>query len=128
MYAQYFLGSILLKLGILATLGTRDYGRTRRHVRFNIYVPPPSQVIATVGAVLFVDRFGRKILLAASAFLMSISILALGVFFFLDERVKDCPEFNNVTVTAVPLCNFGGKYSPGRATTHSTENQSQIQF
>ena len=37
---------------------------------------------------MIVDRFGRKPLLAISAFLMCLSIFALGVFFHLDENIE----------------------------------------
>ena len=52
-------------------------------------------------AVLIVERFGRKILLFISDFIMCISIVALGIFFFLDDN-KDiiCDETTtNLTIT-----------------------------
>ena len=45
------------------------------------------QVIATGIAVLIVERLGRKILLILSASLMCVSILALGVFFYMKENM-----------------------------------------
>ena len=46
--------------------------------------------VVTVGiVVLIVDKFGRKPLLAISSFLMCISVIPLGVFFYLDEH-KNC--------------------------------------
>jgi MFS family permease len=51
--------------------------------------------VVTVGiVVLIVDKFGRKLLLAISSFLMCISVIPLGVFFYLDEH-KNC----NGTIT-----------------------------
>ena len=47
------------------------------------------QVISVGTVVLIVDKFGRKLLLAISSFLMCISIITLGVFFYLDEH-KNC--------------------------------------
>eukprot|EP00095_Tigriopus_kingsejongensis_P000011 snap_masked-scaffold342_size201858-processed-gene-1.5 protein:Tk00011 transcript:snap_masked-scaffold342_size201858-processed-gene-1.5-mRNA-1 annotation:"nad-dependent protein deacetylase sirtuin-2" len=50
------------------------------------------QFVATGIAVLIVERFGRKILLIISDALMCVSILALGVFFYLDEnKTVECP-------------------------------------
>jgi len=46
------------------------------------------QVIATLVAVFVVDKFGRKPLLAFSSFVMCISIIALGTFFYLDENKR----------------------------------------
>ena len=43
------------------------------------------QITATGVAVLIVDKFGRKPLLAISAIVMCISISCLGVFFKLDS-------------------------------------------
>lgn len=45
--------------------------------------------MATMVAVLIVDKLGRKILLAASASLMCISLVVLGLFFSLKEHSKD---------------------------------------
>ena len=47
------------------------------------------QVISVGTVVLIVDKFGRKLLLAISSFLMCISIIPLGVFFYLAEH-KNC--------------------------------------
>ena len=44
------------------------------------------QVIATGTAVFIVERLGRKLLLMFSSIVMSVSIVALGAFFYLDER------------------------------------------
>jgi MFS family permease len=53
-----------------------------------------AQVIGTALAVLVVERFGRKILLFLSDFLMCIFIIALGVYFYIDDHadVEICPE------------------------------------
>ncbi len=51
------------------------------------------QVLATGVAVVLVDRLGRKILLIASAALMTVSIIALGVYFNLEENI--CLESEN---------------------------------
>ena len=39
-------------------------------------------------ATFVVDKFGRKPLLALSTFAMSISIITLGIFFYMDENKK----------------------------------------
>lgn len=44
------------------------------------------QVIATFVSVLVVDRLGRRILLLASALVMALSTVGLGVYFFLQQR------------------------------------------
>ena len=52
------------------------------------------QVISISIVVLIVDKFGRKLLLAISSLLLCISVIPLGVFFYLDEH-KNC----NGTIT-----------------------------
>ncbi len=47
------------------------------------------QVVATLGCSFLVDRAGRKILLLSSGSLMCISLVMLGVFFYLKEDAKD---------------------------------------
>ena len=47
------------------------------------------QVISTGIAILIVDKFGRKILLVFSDAAMSVSIIALGIYFYLDEN-REC--------------------------------------
>jgi hypothetical protein len=47
------------------------------------------QVVGTLIAVAVVDRFGRKLLLTISGFLMAISHLLLGIFFLLKNGVED---------------------------------------
>ena len=61
------------------------------------------QVISVGTVVLIVDKFGRKLLLAISSFLMCISIITLGVFFYLDEHkncngtiITNCEENSNI--------------------------------
>lgn len=44
------------------------------------------QVLAVALSGMLVDRFGRKILLVASDATMCVSILALGVYFYLDDN------------------------------------------
>ncbi len=48
-----------------------------------------AQVAGTLVAVLIVERFGRKILLIVSDILMCLSILALGIYFYLEEHPQD---------------------------------------
>ncbi|OXA48919.1 facilitated trehalose transporter Tret1 [Folsomia candida] len=47
------------------------------------------QVFATLGAVFVVDKLGRKILLIASASVMCVSLVALGLFFMLQSHSLD---------------------------------------
>jgi hypothetical protein len=61
------------------------------------------QVISVGTVVLIVDKFRCKLLLAISSFLMCISIITLGVFFYLDEHkkcngtiIKKCEENSNI--------------------------------
>ena len=42
-------------------------------------------MVATGAAVVLIDKLGRKILLVASGLTMCISIIGLGVYFYLDE-------------------------------------------
>ncbi|OXA62848.1 facilitated trehalose transporter Tret1-2 homolog [Folsomia candida] len=44
------------------------------------------QVVATLAAVFVVDKLGRRILLTASALIMCIALVALGLFFHLQEN------------------------------------------
>ena len=46
-------------------------------------------MIATGLAVVIVDKLGRKILLIISGATMCITIVVLGVYFYLDEEDKD---------------------------------------
>ena len=48
------------------------------------------QVIGNLVAAAVVDRFGRKILLILSCASTSISIAALGVYFYLEEKLRAC--------------------------------------
>ena len=45
--------------------------------------------MATGAAVVLVDKLGRKILLVSSAFIMAITLFALGVYFYLKEQDDD---------------------------------------
>lgn len=54
------------------------------------------QVLATGVAIMVVDRLGRRILLILSAVVMCISLVGLGVFFYMDEH--KCT--NNATLQA----------------------------
>lgn len=77
------------------------------------------QVLTTGLAVLIVEKFGRRILLIFSIFIMCISILALGIYFYLDEN-KWCAEDNSNMTTTMPtplgdhsdLCTHGGTIDP----------------
>lgn len=57
-----------------------------------------AQVVGTGIAVAIVEKFGRKILLFVSDLFMCISILLLGVFFYLKEN-------STVTCTAIQIVN-----------------------
>ena len=59
-------------------------------------------------AVLVVDKFGRKPLLALSDITMCISIFALGTYFYLDEHklcaegeTENCSEDSNISQETV---------------------------
>lgn len=77
-----------------------------------------AQVIGTGIAVLIVDKLGRKILLIVSDAVMGLSILALGVFFYLKEHtdvICDDLAFNmtDTSSTILPDCiPYDGKYDP----------------
>lgn len=47
------------------------------------------QVIATFVSVLVVDKLGRRLLLLASATVMALSTIAMGVYFYLQDRDKE---------------------------------------
>ena len=59
-----------------------------------------SQVLGTGIAVLVVERFGRRPLLLISDLVMSLSILALGVYFYMQDHVK-CEEGVMYTMRAI---------------------------
>ena len=46
------------------------------------------KVLATGLSMFIVDRFGRKILLIISDAIMAVSILALGIYFYLDANIE----------------------------------------
>ena len=50
----------------------------------------PLKVIGNIVAAGLVDRFGRKVLLILSCASTSLSIAALGVYFYLEEKVGEC--------------------------------------
>ena len=56
-----------------------------------------SQFLATFVAVLIIDKFGRRILLIISDLFMSVSLVALGVYFYMDENKYTHCELGNVT-------------------------------
>ena len=58
--------------------------------------------------MLVVDKFGRKFLLVVSAIFMCISIVPLGVYFYLDEH-KSCEKLN---VTIVDQCDENSSIDP----------------
>jgi hypothetical protein len=62
-----------------------------------MYDAAPFQVLSTGVAVLLVDRFGRKILLTSSAVLQAVSIVALGVYFYLQEDECKAGQTENCT-------------------------------
>ena len=50
------------------------------------------QVIATLVAVLIVDKLGRRILLISSALIQSLSIICLGIYFWEKEHSCSCTD------------------------------------
>ena len=48
------------------------------------------QVLGTFVTTLIIDKFGRKVLLLISDFLICVSMIGVGVFFALSESCKDC--------------------------------------
>ena len=60
-------------------------------------------MIGNLVAAALVDRFGRKILLIVSCASSSVSIAALGIYFYLDEKLSacsaaaDCPASGGIT-------------------------------
>merc|ERR1712136_214348 len=59
------------------------------------------QVVATGAAVILVDKLGRRILLFASGFLMSVCIFGLGAYFYLDENHKDVSSLGWLPLTCL---------------------------
>jgi len=60
------------------------------------------QVVATGAAVILVDKLGRRILLFASGFLMSVCIFGLGAFFYLkDQQGKDVSSLGWLPLTCL---------------------------
>ena len=53
------------------------------------------QVVATLVATVLVDRAGRKILLTLSDIIMCISLVMLGVFFYLKDEAED-PVYEDI--------------------------------
>ena len=51
-----------------------------------------AQSVGTLVAVFIVDKFGRKILLIISDIFMAIPLIALGMFFYLDEHKIQCAK------------------------------------
>ena len=62
------------------------------------------QVLGTFVTTLIIDKFGRKVLLLISDFLICVSMIGVGVFFALSESCKDCEEAGtaNSTTTMAP--------------------------
>uniref|UniRef100_A0A1A9VZI8 Major facilitator superfamily (MFS) profile domain-containing protein n=1 Tax=Glossina brevipalpis TaxID=37001 RepID=A0A1A9VZI8_9MUSC len=50
------------------------------------------QVIATFAALFLIDRLGRRILLMLSSFVMSLSTLGLGIYFYIKDRDTDIAQ------------------------------------
>lgn len=64
------------------------------------------QVIATFVSSLIVDKFGRKVLLVGSDFLMAVSAILVGVYFSLDNT-RSAEEMKDIgTLPIVALCLF----------------------
>ena len=61
------------------------------------------QVVACLGAVLVVEKMGRKVLLMISATLLALSMAALATFFLLDEgKTNFCNETTTMPPTDAP--------------------------
>ena len=62
------------------------------------------QVLGTFVTTLIIDKFGRKVLLLISDFLICVSMIGVGVFFALSESCQDCEEAGgaNSTTTMAP--------------------------
>ena len=62
------------------------------------------QVLGTFLTTLIIDKFGRKVLLLISDFLICVSMIGVGVFFTLSESCKECEETGgaNSTTTLAP--------------------------
>ena len=69
--------------------------------------------MATGIALVVVDKFGRKPLLAFSSIVMCISIIPLGVYFYLDEN-KNCggTNINDITTVAPDNCDPDSSIDP----------------
>lgn len=62
-------------------------------------------------ALLLVEKFGRRILLVMSALLMCVSLVALGVFFYIENN-QECPQLHNLPINVKASCSGGGQFSP----------------
>lgn len=60
-------------------------------------------VVAAISASGFLDRLGRKILLAASSLLTGLSLASLATYFAMKNSGYDCTQFNWVPVASVML-------------------------
>ena len=62
------------------------------------------QVLGSVATTVFIEKFGRKVLLIISDFFICISMIGVAVFFLLDEKCKECQDsFHNSTTTLTTL-------------------------
>lgn len=70
------------------------------------------QVVATFVSVLVVDKLGRRLLLLASAIVMAIATVAMGVYFFMQDQDKESVA-NLGWLPVVSLCVFIIMFSIG---------------
>ena len=62
------------------------------------------QVLGSVATTVFIEKFGRKVLLIISDFFICISMIGVAVFFLLDEKCKECQDnSHNSTTTLTTL-------------------------
>ena len=62
------------------------------------------QVVGTFATTLIIDKFGRKVLLLISDFLICVSMIGVGIFFALRESCELCDETtaaNTTTTTTI---------------------------
>lgn len=66
-------------------------------------VKPCPQVVMSAVAAMIVDRAGRKPLLMFSSGVMSISLLALGMYFKIQARGNDVSQLGWLPLTSLTL-------------------------
>ena len=59
------------------------------------------QVLGTFLTTLIIDKFGRKVLLLISDFMICISMVGVGVFFTLKDSCEECNVNSNTTTTTM---------------------------